>query len=211
MKIFLKRVNRGLLLSAICLIVLIIYISIDYITFSTKKDAIRQRATDYVTAVAASNVIAGDFNQHKDQISSVINEYWCDQNIDSTAFNASDLKSQLTDLEDDNFFDILTASASIKSIKISKAGPNIALAQIKYTIDTTGKGNSILFAPASIVPLNYNQSGYAEIDSTNPDSYYDLSCSCQASAYLIYDNGKWNISTWDSYITDSTYNEHEEN
>ena len=48
MKKFLKKTNRGIILSAICLVILVIYVSVDFITFSTQKDTIRQTTENYI-------------------------------------------------------------------------------------------------------------------------------------------------------------------
>lgn len=47
--------NRGIILSAICLVILVIYVSVDYITFSTQKDTIRQTTENYINDVLKTN------------------------------------------------------------------------------------------------------------------------------------------------------------
>ena len=194
MKKFLKKTNRGIILSAICLVILVIYVSVDYITFSTQKDTIRQTTENYINDVLKTNSESVDLNKHRELITDILNNYWTDKHYSSSGSTISGMKATLdSTLDADNsLFDIKDASGSVQSVKISKAGPKIASANIKYTVDIVGKETSTVFTPGTICTLSdYN------------NDYYKVNCTCEGTIYYTYESGKWKISTWDSYVTDS--------
>ncbi len=53
-------------MSAICLVILVIYVSVDYITFSTQKDTIRQTTENYINDVLKTNSESVDLNKHRE-------------------------------------------------------------------------------------------------------------------------------------------------
>lgn len=210
MKKFLKKTNRGIVLSAICLVILVIYVSADYITFSTQKDTIRQTTDNYISDVLKTNSESVDLDKHQKLIKDTLDNYWTNKNYLASGTTISGIKSALdsTTDSDDSLFDITDASGSIQSIKISKVGPKIACANIKYTVDIIGKKSSILFTPGAIGILNDYTNDYYDDDSdfsgnTSNSDYYKLNCNCEGTIYYTYVSGKWKISNWDSYVTDS--------
>lgn len=213
MKKFLKKTNRGIILSAICLVILVIYVSVDYITFSTQKDTIRQTTENYINDVLKTNSESVDLNKHRELITDILNNYWTDKHYSSSGSTISGMKATLdSTLDADNsLFDIKDASGSVQSIKISKAGPKIASANIKYTVDIVGKETSTVFTPGTICTLSdYNNDYYDDGSEDSQDSnnastndYYKVNCTCEGTIYYTYESGKWKISTWDSYVTDS--------
>ena len=57
---------------------------------------------------------------------------------------------------------------------------------------------------------DYNNDYYDDGSEDSQDSnnastndYYKVNCTCEGTIYYTYESGKWKISTWDSYVTDS--------
>ena len=123
MKKFLKKTNRGIILSAICLVILVIYVSVDYITFSTQKDTIRQTTENYINDVLKTNSESVDLNKHRELITDILNNYWTDKHYSSSGSTISGMKATLdSTLDADNsLFDIKDASGSVQPDSLSSS------------------------------------------------------------------------------------------
>ena len=66
MKKFMKKANRGLLLTAVVLTVMIIYVLADYISFQSEKETINDTVNQYFTDIYQINTTAdGGSDNHK--------------------------------------------------------------------------------------------------------------------------------------------------
>ncbi len=203
MKKFLKRMNRGLLLGGAILVVLIIYIIVDYSNFSSERAVIKEQLEDYVDEFYELTV-KNDLNTLEDYINdtwtgTVVTNYTYnmkkDEILDSlSSFLPSSGKSDTT---------ILSADSNISKISISKCGPNMAMAKLECSATITYKG-------AGNVPNPFDyMMQYSYSDENNSDIVYEMLLSGDATVYLKKEDGSWKISGSDGYMYPDYFSEAE--
>lgn len=224
MKKFLKKANRGLLLSAICLSILTIYVTADYISFQSQKDTINQTINNYYSAIYDSNTsqLKGS-KEHSEEIKKIINDYWCDSETSlDWATNQSEMMDNVSQIFDgkDVVYDISKVDFNIKQIKIKKSGPGYASVELSYSASITGKSGSYTLTPSSYRILSEDMyedeymydDEYSEEDENQEDDKEDtpkegtLSYQADATIELHKENGEWKICAIQAYDTYSSFN-----
>lgn len=224
MRTFLKRTNRGLVLSAIILAILVIFVSVDYAKFNSQKDIIKDTLKDYIEVTLESNVQHSDDAAQTNAINEIIPKYWS-ENEGSVSFATTrrtlhnNLESAIKDK--DMVFGATDVDYSILTATVRKAGPGIARISLEYKAHITAPNNTYVYTPADIEPMYYyNDSGDIYVDGDEGYDDYededdeqnkvsDVECSfsytAEAVVEMVYENGTWKISNWDGYIYNSTY------
>lgn len=172
MKQFMKKANRGLLLTAVILTVMIIYVLSDYISFQSEKKTINDTVNKYFTEIYQINTYAkGNSENHKQEIIDIIDSYWTYENpsidwctqksdmLNNVKYMFEELKSENTWL-----YDVSNVDFNINGLKIQKAGPGYAKVTLAYTASITGKAGSYAITP----------SNYRVLDDTYGDQVYDI-------------------------------------
>lgn len=226
MKKMLKKTNRGLLLSGIVLVVLVVYISYDYISFNSQKEKIRSMITNYYNEAYEINTSFTTFSDsEKKDAQNLIEKYWCEgsntlfepttksimlKNIDEL-FSKSSQNSSITD-----------AKTSVKSMKIQKSGTGYASVTAAFSTSVSGLYYSLFLTPSSCNILSENDHSIDFYDEnyfgTNniEDDYSEAEMSQSykdKSVTLVYDfevtiqvkkeADGWKILAIYGYVTDS--------
>lgn len=165
MKKFMKKTNRGIILTAIVLSILSIYVSADYAAFQTQKDTIKQNVSDYMTKIYEANTNNSGTDKEKlDAILNLISTYWTDSSDSNTDGVTRSLMEKNASYMFDNptplVHDISQTSFNINSMSVSKSGPGYALVTIEYQVTAKGMDNSFLLTPSSLRLLSDMYSVY---------------------------------------------------
>ena len=144
-----KKLNRGLLLGGVLLVGLAGFVVFDRVSFKSSKGDVEAAVKTYLNDVAAASVSSSE--QGKDAYKKAIDDNWgynkfFDDNFMMSYVTASDYRSVLDGFTDEelNEGNITECTIDLKEIKVSKAGPNLALADVKYVMSFKGKGNAEL-------------------------------------------------------------------
>ncbi|MBE5921603.1 MAG: hypothetical protein E7269_02475 [Lachnospiraceae bacterium] len=212
MKKFLKRVNRGLILAAILVVGLIIYLIIDAVQFSSKKNEITVVVKDYIEA-ANTLTLSEDFydtaltEENEKAYRNLLNTYFCEKSVDWSNYNKSELMSYYQDANFDKENGYLTESTyNISNLKVKKNGPGCALVtlDISYnceTMERAGKEIVALF-PCGIEYLQYAGEFDITSDVLTTGTYtFDYSFEFE----LYYISGEWKIGYVNYYWNDSFF------
>lgn len=224
MKKFLKKANRGLLLSAIILVVLVIYIVSDYFSFQSQKDTINQTVNNYFTDIYNANLTkTGTLTEHCDEIKKIIRSYWSDaETFDSWTTRQSDMidyaEYLITDKE--AVLDISDVNFSISQMKVKKIGPGYASVTLSYSVSITGKSNSYAITPSYCRILSENEDSWDEDEDMDDlkDSTENNGTSKkepvlgtlkysvpEAVIELHKEDGTWKICSFDAYSNSSSF------
>lgn len=154
MKHWLKKINRGLVLTAVLVVGLIIYIVSDIHNFKSEKPQVEQTINEFVQVLSEQNITPEEYREKGkkysgedskkriDNFSEFIDKYWVA--ADSEGYNdwavyKSDIKGAMKELtEDVNSGYVTEFSAEVRNCKISKDGPNAALAECTVKLVFTG-------------------------------------------------------------------------
>lgn len=233
MKKFMKKANRGLLLTAVVLTVMIIYVLADYISFQSEKETINDTVNQYFTDIYQINTTAdGDSENHKKEITNIIDSYWTYEkpSIDWCTTKSdmlNNVKYMFEDLKLENIwlYDVSEVDFNINGLKVQKAGPGYAKVTLNYTASITGKAGSYVITPSNYRSLDYTYSDqvyaiydYNDIVENNLSTEKQeqltqlqskvgtLKYSVQeASIELHKEDGKWKICGFDAWEYESSF------
>lgn len=220
MKKFLKKANRGLILSSVVLVILVTYIIADYVSFQSQKDTINQVINNYYDEIYKTNTDSdGLSDSHHNKVKDIINTYWCD--ADSSlqwATNKSTMMEFASDIftDQETVYDISDVDFKIRKIKIKKIGPGYASVSLTYTANITGMSNSCVLTPSNYRILSDYEDdyyGYEDDASKNPE---DASTEQPKKGTLSYtaddvtielhrEDGVWKICAINAYESSSSF------
>ncbi len=213
MKKKLKKMNRGLILGAILIIIVVIYVIVDYARFSSEKTIIKSNLEEYLEKFVNASIME-DLNYSKESdnyknLSNIINTYWCDKKITNQNWNftyprmlqeLNNRFSTSSTSKDNEYMDwsngyIFETSYNIKNMTIKKAGPNLAkvTGTIIYDISSSDIGSFIFpFSDGYIDYYDYNYDGKQQ--SISKDKYIASKVENQFEVYMYREDGNWKIA-----------------
>lgn len=136
MKLFIRRMNRGLILAAVILAGLVIYINVDNFRFREAKPDIKKQVENYLEEVKQVNLSPAE--ERVDQTKKLIETYWCDGKNGSVYRMAQmDRKETLEYLDHVKERGILWSQITeytdvVQDIVVKKNGPGSAKAVVPY-------------------------------------------------------------------------------
>ncbi len=188
MKRFLKKANRGLILGAFALVLLVIYIVVDYSSFSSEQPQIKEAVENYI----------GEFYKRLSEedfsgISKLMNDTWTDEIVvEKSYYDDKEILSQFfeevsNDEKDMKYGDI---TYKVKSMSVSKAGPGLAKVLMVYeaSIEYGVSGNYM----APFMP--YFTGWYVTEDEEELNKQYIYEVQYECDLYLRKVDGKWRIA-----------------
>lgn len=218
MKKFLKKTNRGLLLSAIVLAVLVIYVIADYFSFQSQKDTINQVVINYYNEIYDGNIeVSGASAENYDKFKNIIEKYWTDAESSSEwSIKKSDMMNFYNNVSNntDVVFDISDVNISISNIKVKKIGPGYASVTLSFSVSATGMSDSFFMTPSNCRKLSEDEEYYydyeeydVEPDENEEKPYlgtlkYNVT---DAIVELHKEDGTWKICSIDAYSDYSTF------
>ena len=207
-----KKLNRGLVLGAALLVGLAGFVTFDYFNFKSNKGEIKTAVENYINDCAKASITEdGDC---REAVKKVVDDNWgynafYSQSFVSHYITASEIKSNCDYLTDKDMKKghITECTASISDVKVSKAGPNLAQAEVEYSIKFKGVGAAHLLTMNSIENVIYasNNENHGDSADLNLDSFKDLEYSGYvnygktATFYLEYKGGDWKIVGAEGY------------
>lgn len=218
MKKYMKHANRGLLLTAVVLVIMIIYITVDYIQFATQKSAIQDVANQYIEAVFETNLESKDPETAKDNYEGIINQYFTENGNTTYYLSKSSLLSDMEAMiQAESPVAVTEAECQIKSISVKKSGTGSSNVHIEYSGTFVGRGDSIVLSPGGIGVMSdydemfggmYNE-GVAAEDTEKKDytKKYSFSYQGEANMSLKKENGTWKIASLETNYYNSTFEE----
>lgn len=164
MKNKLKRINRGLVLGGIIIVVMVFYIIIDARNFKSEKPQIEQTVSDFVTELAEFNVTpekyrtdgieysTEDAEKRISEFEKFTDKYWTagEPALDDFGWASymSTFRSSMKDVIDQVDRGYITSySAQPSNVEISKDGPNAAIVTCEINTLYTCINNSIIISP----------------------------------------------------------------
>lgn len=193
MKRFLKRANRGLILGAFAIVVLVIYIVVDYSNFNSEKPKIKEDVENYI----------GDFYNclEKNDLEALkkhVKDSWTGEPVMQTSYY-EDKNSMLT------LFDQAEAqnpsskygeiTYTMDEMSIKKSGPNMAYVTVKFTASIEYGCCADIIEPFCPYVMCWYYS-----EEQNDDRYvYEMDF--EGSLYLRKEDGEWKISQSDVWST----------
>ncbi len=175
MKKYLKRVNRGIVLFILMIIVFIIYVIADTISFRDNKPVVKSVLDNFMTELAVCNVApeaaqsadsavrAGAEEAWTKQVEDLTNKYFCYAGNKESAFfyygtaksewlrNAKNMVSDCCGTKQQGYVLNCDCKMDEKSLKISKSGVNIASVEVTYRYTVAYAGN-----PSILIPGGYD-------------------------------------------------------
>lgn len=199
MRRFLKKANRGLLVGAFALILLVIYVIVDYSSFSNEKPKIKETLENYITNFYAE-LSTNDYEGVKE----IVIDSWTDEPVDTFGYYYDDKDGILSVIDEakgySNAGKYSNNSVAIESISIKKSGPGMALAKVKFeaAIEYGWEGDFI--DPFT----SYATYLCADIADKEDQRYtYELDYECEV--YLLQVDGEWKLSQASCWNTNGGY------
>ncbi len=218
MKKYMKHANRGLLLTAVVLVIMIIYIIVDYIQFATQKSAIQDVANRYIEAVFDANLENKVPETAKDNYAGIVDQYFTENYNKTYYLNHSSLQSQIEQvIQPKSPVAITEAECQIKSISVKKSGTGSSNVHIEYSGTFVGRGDSIVFSPGGIGVMSdyddmFGGMYYEDADAENTvekdyTKNYNFSYQGEANMSLKKENGTWKIASLETSYYNATFEE----
>lgn len=204
MQKFLKRVNRGLVLLILMLVVFVIYVIADTTSFKKNKPELKSIVDAYVTEIAANAVTPEQYRKDSkttlpkeamdslnDASQKLIDKYWksAPENDFSYLYGfskdevASEWKHQPTsDINwhtDNGYVTKWAPYLNDSSVSIKKSGSNVATVTLSYNIVISYVGNPLVLFPTGA------------FDAANMGGYY----------YVVDGSGNMNSNVSDTETT----------
>ncbi|MGN0580086.1 MAG: hypothetical protein ACI4JE_04365 [Ruminococcus sp.] len=204
MKLKIKKINRGLLLGAVLIIVMIFVIIADNRRFKKEKTDIEKTISDYASELSQWSVTPQKYQnssvnyspEDKQKLisgfSDFTDKYWT--SADSMPLNfygneIGDFRNSIKELVNDEYEDYITdMSMSVRNIKVGQDGPNGA--KVNCTIDIIVSGTSEC---AYISP-----GGYDNVYNEG-NGLYKSNIESECTFYLERVSGMWKITGCESY------------
>lgn len=188
MKFYSKKVNRGLLLGGVCLIVLIFYLIAEQIYFTGEKEQIQSVMEDYLEKVEQLNESAVSFNEALP----LLETYW---STGSTSLSCSwtNMAMALHTLFSSNRCEIDKTESSAGQYRIVQNGTNRATVECTYSLTTDIQEAGTYLLICQSVSLQ-------EMIETKSESLYRWSSTIKVTADMIYEKHKWMIVGIDTSV-----------
>ena len=215
-----KKMNRGIALGVIIIVVLIIYIIIDSVRFNQSKDDIESVADNYVQAFAKASEsdIEGfwkkdDEVKYEEGISKVIDEYWSDASVSTDVLYGYDSKSNLKEYiggieYSTNYIGNLKGMQyDLTKVKIKKYGPGGAM--LTGTIVMTGSVPmydefAYLGGYCSTNEITWDEMISKHEDGKIKAATVDISADIETTIIFTYEDGKWKICNQSMYVMEGS-------
>lgn len=179
MKKFLKRVNRGIVLFLLMIVVFIIYVITDTISFRDNKPVVKSVLDNFMTELAVCNVAPeaarsadasvreGAKDAWTKQVEDLTNKYYCYEGKkgDAAIFYYGEPKSQwqndaknavafVCGAKPEGFVTGCETKLKDNTLKISKCGVNMASAEVSYRYTVSYAGDPQLMIPGGYINMN---------------------------------------------------------
>ena len=209
MKKFLKHGNRGLLLSGIVLVALIIFIIADYIQFNTQKDEIKAAINNYYSEIFALDTESKTIDEAKAKYKTLLQDSFTEKGDETFSGSQNTLLSSLEnyDISTCNF-DIRDAGYQIDEISIKKGATGHAILSVTYRGSITATMDTVVITPGGLQTLQeyydmyYYYDGPEEQEQNNRPEGKDIrtfTFESQAEISMEKEKGQWKLSSWDNY------------
>lgn len=189
MKKFLKKANRGLILGAFALISLIIYIVVDYSSFSNEKIRIKEAVENYIGGFYDTL----ELDDYK-ALEMFVKDSWASEPVMNLGYY-EDKESMLTLFEsiesEKPTSEYGEITFSMDEMTIKKCGPNMALVTIKYSAEIEYGCNADIIEPL------YPYISYWYYSEEKDDKRYIYDMDFEGSIYLRKEDGEWKIAQSD--------------
>ena len=211
MKKFLKHGNRGLLLSGIVLVALIIFIIADYIQFNTQKDEIKAAINNYYREIFALDTESQTIDEAKAKYKTLLQDSFTEKGDETFSGSQNTLLSSLEnyDISTCNF-DIRDAGYQIDEISIKKGATGQAILSVTYRGSITATMDTVVITPGGLQTLQeyydmyyyYDNYGPEEQEQNNRPEGKDIrtfTFESHAEISMEKEKGQWKLSSWDNY------------
>lgn len=213
MKHRLKKINRGLVLAAVLIVGLIIYIVFDSHNFKSEKPQIEQTVMNFVQALDEQNITPEKYRENgkryseedakkrTDDFTQFLDKYWISAESNNNGYDwavyKSDLKGDMKELIDGASGYITDFNAEIRDCKISKDGPNAALAECTVKIVFVGTEDCAIIGAGGI------DRNYMWQESENGDKLVKVSLEQSCTFGLERTSDGWKITKNEWYDMNS--------
>lgn len=209
-----KKLNRGLVLGAALLAGLAGFVVFDHFNFNSNKEEIKSVVEKYINDCAEASVTENGDN--REALKKIVDESWEYNKFYSTSFvfdytTVDDLRDSIDYIDDDETKrgHLTECKADINEIKVSKAGPNLAQAEVSYAITFKGVGPAYFMGIDGMDDSVFNSVNYEDCDLEGAGDTRNIFNSLEyegvvsyedsATFYLEYKGGEWKLVGTDSH------------
>ncbi len=181
MKLYSKKVNRGLLLAGICLILFLFYVIAEQVSFTGEKDQIQSVLEGYLSQTEQLNASSVSFHDaiplletHWSTGTTALDVSWADMAIALHTFFSSD-SCEIDKIE-----------STVGQYQIARSGTNGALITCTYSLTADIRQTGTYFLICRPISLQ-------ELTAAESDALYRLSGTLCITADLVYEQRSWKI------------------
>ena len=213
-----KKMNRGIALGLIIIVVLIIYIVIDNVRFNQSKEDIENVAETYAQAFAdaSESDVEGiwkkeDAKSYREGLINVIDKYWSDSSVSTALINGYESKAELVesmeyfDLANNYIGNVKNVKYDFTKVKIKKYGPGGAILT-GTVVMTASVPMSESFAylggidSAYSIDWNYGEEDEELEDGKIKSGMVDIVAEIDATMIFTYEAGEWKLCNQSTYF-----------
>lgn len=212
-KLKMKRINRGVYLGAVIVIILCIYLIAQKIKFNASKDDIAQRVEDYFSDYlkAMESDIDGiwtdeDKEDKKNDIYEVIDKYWTIEDIANSAYyyydNKNSTKAKVSEIYNEEFYagNVMDTSCKFSDdIKVSRYASKgaIVTGTLEVRMSAPEFSSFPLFGDLTVWydgELAQNEFNAAMEKGKILSRQVEIEVTMDVTVVLWYEDGEWMIS-----------------
>ena len=191
LKFSFKKVNRGLLLGAIVLILLILYLIAEHISFTNKKTQIRSVVENYITELEHLNESAVSLNEALPSLET----YWTTGST-TLSCNWTNMAMALHSVFSNNRSQIIHTESTLGQYQITQSGTKGAILECTYSFTADIQEANMYLLVCEAIPLS---------DSINTTaSLHRWAGTIQITVDMVYENHTWVIAGIDTSVLEET-------
>ena len=208
-----KKLNRGLVLGGALLVGLAGFVTFDYFNFKSNKDEIKTTVEEYFDKCARASV--SEDGDCREALEKVITDSWGYNSFYSKSYlssytTAEDITSGIDRYTDDEYKQghLTDCTAIVSDLKVSKAGPNLAQADLDLTIRFKGIGQAHMLGYDDAYNTIFDSYNYTDhnVEIPTTSKVFDgleyegtIDYEGTVSVYLEYEGGEWKIVGVDGF------------
>lgn len=218
----LKKSNRGILLAFLLIVIVVIYTAVDNYKFKSEKPVVADLVTEYIEGMGEYMIFDDEYittddhtgnplstpkkEELKAKWNSYVEKYWLYKDYSNNYYfygcSMIDTKDDYNDILNQlpiNYVD--EYKAEVENVKVKKAGPECATAEVDMSIVLKGTKDAYFLTPC----YNESLSWYGNFDENGNslDDYKKYAFSGTFTFNLERVDGEWKITGIEGYLNSS--------
>lgn len=186
-----KKMNRGLLLGIVSLVLLILYLIAEHIAFTNEKAQIRSVMEKYITELEHLNESAISLNEALP----VLETYWTTGST-TLSCNWTDMAMALHTVFSNGRSQVIHTESTLGQYQITQSGTKGAILECTYSFTADIENTNMYILVCEAISLS-------DLIDANA-SLYRWSGTIQITADMVYENHTWMIAGIDTSVLEET-------